>query len=164
MTIYRSLLTRGYFPKELPPSFFTEQFAQYATSKAGRAVLGNYKPSEGYTECFSYSLALPNMHRRQLRTPHPYAFAQLAVFTAKYFRRLLTKAGCSKFSKSRPIYQTGRHRALHPMINPANLARERAASRGGACFLLSVDINQFYPSLYTQYSRGGMGHRSKATP
>ena len=35
------------------------------------------------------------------------------------------------------------------MMNPANLARERAALRGGASFLLTVDVNQFYPSLYT---------------
>jgi hypothetical protein len=149
MTIYRNLLTRGYFPKELPPSFFTEQFAQYATSKLGRAALKNYKPSDGFTECFDFSLALPNLQRRQLRTPHPYAFAQLAMFTAKHFRRLLTKAGASRFSKSRPIYQTGRHRALHPMMNPTSLARERAAIRGGASYLLVVDVNQFYPSLYT---------------
>ena len=149
MTIYRNLLARGYFPKELPPSFFSEQFAAYATSKLGRAILKSYKPSDGFTECFNFSLALPNLQRRQLRTPHPYAFAQLAVFTAKHFRRLLTKAGASRFSKSRPIYQTGRHRALHPMMNPANLARERAGLRGGSSYLLAVDVNQFYPSLYT---------------
>jgi hypothetical protein len=97
----------------------------------------------------AYSLALPNLQRRQLQTPHPYAFAQIAALTAKHFRRLLKRAGASRFSKSRPIYQTGRHRALHPMMNPANLARERAALRGGASYLLKVDVNQFYPSLYT---------------
>jgi hypothetical protein len=149
VTIYRNLLARGYFPKELPPSFFTEQFAQYATSKVGRTVLKSYKPTNGWTECFDFSLARPGLERRQLRTPHPYAFSNLAFFTAKYFRRLLTKAGASRFSKSRPIYQTGRHRALHPMMEPANLARERAGLRGGASYLLTVDVNQFYPSLYT---------------
>ena len=35
------------------------------------------------------------------------------------------------------------------MMNPANLARERSALRGGASYLLMVDVNQFYPSLYT---------------
>jgi hypothetical protein len=149
VTIYRNLLARGYFPKELPPSFFTEQFAQYATSKRGRVVLSSYKPSNNFTECFAYQLALPNLQRRQLHTPHPYSFALIAQLTAKHFRRLLKKAAASPFSKSRPIYKTGRHRALHSMMNPSNLARERAALRGGASFLVKVDVSQFYPSLYT---------------
>jgi len=34
-------------------------------------------------------------------------------------------------------------------MNPANLARERAALRGGASFLVKLDVSQFYPSLYT---------------
>lgn len=149
MTIYQTLLARGYFPKELPPNFFTEQFAQYATSKIGRGVINAYKPSDNFTECFSYWLALPNLQRRELRTPHPYAYAQIASLTARHFRRLLKRAASSKFSKSRPIYQTGRHRALHPATNPANLARERSALRAAASCLLKVDVNQFYPSLYT---------------
>lgn len=149
MTIYRNLLARGYFPKELPPSFFSEQFAQYATSKRGRALLKAYKPIGNFTECFAYRLAQPNLDRRQLLTPHPYSFARIAHLTAKHFRRLLKKAAASPFSKSRPIYKTGRHRALSPMMNPPNLARERAALRGGASYLLKVDVNQFYPSLYT---------------
>jgi hypothetical protein len=149
VTIYRNLLARGYFPKELPPSFFTEQFAQYATSKRGRLVINSYKPSDNFTECFAFRLALPNLQRRHLHTPHPYSFAVIAQLTAKHFRRLLKKAAASPFSKSRPIYKTGRHRGLHTMMNPANLARERAALRGGASFLVKVDISQFYPSLYT---------------
>ena len=35
------------------------------------------------------------------------------------------------------------------MVRSSNLARERAALRAGASFLLKADVNQFYPSLYT---------------
>jgi len=35
------------------------------------------------------------------------------------------------------------------MVKPGNLARERAASRGGSAYLLKTDVSQFYPSLYT---------------
>jgi hypothetical protein len=44
VTICQTLLSRGYFPKEFPPAFFSEQFARYATTKAGRKVLSTYKP------------------------------------------------------------------------------------------------------------------------
>ena len=149
MTIYQTLLARGYFPKELPPAFFTEQFAKFPTSKSGRVVVAKYKPTGMFTECVSYQMARPGTHRRELKIPHPYSFALLAELTAQHFGRLLTKAGGSQFSKSRPVYSTGRRRALNPMFSHTNLARERSASRARATFLLQADISQFYPSLYT---------------
>jgi hypothetical protein len=149
VTIFRTLLTRGYFPKELPPAFFTEQFASFATTRAGRAALSAYGPLDSYTECVRYQLALAGGDRRELKIPHPASFASLAGLTAKHFGRLLLKASRSPFSKSRPVYSTSRHRAVYPMMKPSNLAREKAAGRGGASFLLKADISHFYPSLYT---------------
>src|ERR1022692_636298 len=89
MTIFHTLLARGHFPKELPPAFFTEQFARYATTKVGRKTLANYKAADNFTECVKYQLALPGAHRRELRIPHPASFAHLAEITAKNFRRIL---------------------------------------------------------------------------
>jgi len=149
MTIYRTLLTRGYFPKELPPSFYSEQFAEYATSATGRTTLASYQPASNSTECLVYNLALPGQARRELRILHPIAFAQIAGFVAKNFGRLLKIASSSPFSKSRPIYAANRRRAIQPMMSPSNLAKERAATRAGASFLLKADVSQFYPSLYT---------------
>jgi hypothetical protein len=40
-------------------------------------------------------------------------------------------------------------RAIRPLFKPSNVARERAIVRGGARYLLKVDVSQFYPSLYT---------------
>ena len=148
MTVYQTLLARGYFPKELPPAFFTESFAKYATTKNGRSTIASYIPQDNFTECFKYRLALPGLDRRELRVPHPASFATICELAAKNFSRLL-KASSSPFSRSRPIYETGRQRALHPAVHPANLARERAAIRAGASYLLKTDVSQFYPSLYT---------------
>jgi hypothetical protein len=149
MSIYNTLLERGYFPKELPPAFYTLQFARYAATQTGRRTLDNYRPADNFTECVKYSLALPGLDRRELRIPHPASFAKLTGLAAKNFGRLLKKASASSFSKSRPIYATDQHRAIHPMVKPANLARERTAARGGASYLLKADVSQFYPSLYT---------------
>ena len=149
MTILNSLLTRGYFPKELPPAFFTAQFARYAATKRGRQVLDQYKPVDNLTDCVSYRLALPGPERRHLRIPHPASFQHLARLTSQHFRRLLKKAGASPFSKSRPVYSLGRHRAIQGSVSPPNLARERALARAGASYLLKADVSQFYPSLYT---------------
>lgn len=149
MTIYRTLLGRGYFPKELPPSFSTDQFAVFATSKQGRSLVTQYKPPANETECVDFELALPGLERRHLLIPHPASFGQLAVVVSKNFRRLLRLAGRSQFSRSRAVYSTGRHRAIHGMFKPSNLGRERTNARAGASYLLRADISQFYPSLYT---------------
>jgi Reverse transcriptase (RNA-dependent DNA polymerase) len=149
MTIYRSLLARGYFPKELPPAFFTAQFAQYATTKAGRSTLLAYKPTGNFTECVKYSLALPGRDRRELKIPHPFSYSRIAALSAKNLGRLLEKAANSKCSMSRPVYGNSRHRAITPVLKVTNLARERAAARAGASYVLTADVSQFYPSLYT---------------
>jgi len=121
----------------------------YAGTKTGRKTLKAYKPSDKYTECSKYELALPGVHRRELRIPHPASFVHLASLAAQNFRRLLKKGAVSPFSKSRPVFATARNRALQPSLRPQNLARERAAARAGCAFLLKADVSQFYPSLYT---------------
>src|SRR5688572_9349803 len=98
MSIYRTILARGYFPKELPPAFFTDQFAAYATSRVGRRVIRDYKPMDGYTDPASYRAALAGLVHRQLRVPHPASFSALAFLVAAIFKRLLKKASSSPFS------------------------------------------------------------------
>jgi Reverse transcriptase (RNA-dependent DNA polymerase) len=148
MTIYKSLLEHGYFPKELPPNFYTEQFASFATTVSGNQVISGHHPTDNYTECFTYQLAQPHM-ARELRIPNPASFASLAELVSRRFSRLLKLAGRSKFARSRPVFATGRSRAIRPMLLPTNLARERAAVRAGSSYLLKADISHFYPSLYT---------------
>jgi hypothetical protein len=149
VTILSDILAKGYFPKELPPAFFSEQFSRYACTRHGRSVIQAYKPSSGSTECVNYQLALPGLRRRSLRVPHPATFAHLSGLCAKHFARLLRKSARSTISRSRPVYQSNRSRALHPLVKHSNLARERAAIRGGSSFLLKLDVSDFYPSLYT---------------
>lgn len=149
MTIYRTLLARGYFPKELPPGFYSEQFARYATSLPGRALLAKYKPLENYTSAVVYNLALPGHIRRELRILHPFSFAQLAGLVSKNLSRLLRLAAQSTFTKCRPIYAANRQRAIQPIMSQSNLAKERSAMRAGAAFVLKADLSQFYAALCT---------------
>jgi hypothetical protein len=72
MTIRANLLARGYFPKELPPAFYTDAFAAFASSVVGRNELAKYPPSS-LTESVEYVLAGPGTGRRSLHIPHPVA-------------------------------------------------------------------------------------------
>src|SRR4051794_37564103 len=109
LTILHTILRRGFFPKELPPAFYTELFAEYAQTKPGRQILATYKPVNRCTECVHYRLALPGRHTRELRIPHPASFAEVAGLVSKNFRRLLKKASSSPFAKSRPVFVTDRY-------------------------------------------------------
>ena len=149
MTIYSTLLKRGYFPKELPPSFYTELFSSFATTKTGREVLDAYKPPENYTDCVAYELARSGGDRRKLEIPHPATYTTLAGLVARNMSRLLRKSGMSPFAKSRPVYSDNKERALQGSVKPTNLTRERALIRSGARYLLKADVSGFYPSLYT---------------
>jgi hypothetical protein len=149
MTIYKTLLEKGYFPKELPPLFTTQHFADVATSKSARSALESYKPPGNFTECGVYSLARVGHERRELGIPHPATFSKLARLVATNFQRLLKKAHRSPFSRSSPAYSTSAYRAISPRLTMGNLPRERASIRGGARFLVQTDISHFYPSLYT---------------
>ena len=121
MTIYATFLSRGYFPKELPPAFSSEDFSRFARTAAGRALIASYKPPDGLTDCVAYRLALPGadgLTTRPLSIPHPSAYARLAAVVSKNFRRLLKKAGASPFSKSAPVYAADQQRALSPTCRP----------------------------------------------
>src|SRR5688572_32709755 len=149
MTVLKTVLERGYFPKELPPFFYTEPFASFATSKVGRAELKSFKPSDNYTEGVEYLLARPGQQIRPLAISHPWSFYRLARETARGIKRLLLKAHGSAFSRSAPVYSTSNYRAIHPRCAMGNLPREKASTRSGARYLLLADVSQFYPSLYT---------------
>lgn len=148
MTIRGTLLARGYFPKELPPSFYSDAFAVFASSRAGRSLIAAHSPPAGM-ECVEYTLALPGRTNRELRIPNPVAFTKLVEIAAAKFSRLLKKGHRSPFSRSAPSYTAGAHRAIQPSLKPANLPRERAKSRAGAAFVAKADISHFYPTLYT---------------
>jgi len=148
MPIYDTILARGYFPKELPPAFYTDQFAQFARTATGRATLA-HPPAKLSTSPIRYRVARVGLVHRDFRIAHPQSFYTLTRLIARNFSKLLKLSGRSSFSRSRPVFAAHKHRAIDTAYKPKNLSREKANARAGALFLLKADIAQFYPSLYT---------------
>ncbi len=148
MTRRRTLLEKGYFPKELPPHFHTDDFARYASTKAGRVALDSYQAPDGITACGRYYLAAPEGGGRLLSLPHPIPFFRLVDLVAKNFKRLERKTN-SPISRSAPVFSLSGRRALRAKTKYPRLDHEKALVRGGHQHLLRVDVSQFYPSLYT---------------
>jgi hypothetical protein len=141
------LLTRGYFPRELPPPFTTEQFAQLvATQRQALPAV----PGRTWTRCVSHNLARPGSLRRPLKIPHPWHHLPLAEEIEQQWPALVTHFRRSQLSASRPmVRRTVLDRAVVPWLNLRVLSRLRARRFVGSRYFLKTDINQFYPSIYT---------------
>ncbi len=143
MATLRSLLSKGYFPRELPPPFNTLTFAPYA-AKVG----GSWKQSTR-TRCVSHNLARPGGFRRPLRIPNPVSYFALADIVASNWPAIMAHTGKHRLSASRPYVLRRSDRAVVPRCRYAELTRLRALRRRAARYLLVTDIDQFYPTIYT---------------
>lgn len=147
------ILARGYFPKELPPPFNTRSFGAFAdTAAASIMKLDTSKKglkNNLVTRPAIHNLARAGTLRRKLTLPNPVNQYQVACAIAQGWLPLKSACVKSPFSLTTPRYTRHGSRAVIPKNGfdaiPAARARSRTASR----YLLSTDLSQFYPSIYT---------------
>ncbi|MBO6810878.1 MULTISPECIES: RNA-directed DNA polymerase [Marinobacter] len=147
------LLSRGYFPKELPAPFVTESFASLMTtgskpadSDFGKLVKKGEKIPKAKTTKFSH--ARGGLLRRQLSLCNPVSFYLLSREIVVNWKTISEYAAGTPLSATAPEFKaTGR--AINgklPQSCRANLAQK---SRLGRRFVLTTDISRFYHSVYT---------------
>mgnify|MGYP001491969875 CR=1 FL=1 len=140
------LLTKGYFPKELPPPFNTRGFGDLIRKDASAIPA---LPSRRKSSLMMFNLARPGMLRRRLALPHPREYYALAKCICDNFTAIDTHIRASPFSISTPQRTVGNFRAFLPRRRNRAVVDERIAIRKGSRFLVRADINHFYPSIYT---------------
>lgn len=146
MSIASDLISKGYFPQELPPPFATSSLEQYVTTK-GISTTVNQFCTNTWSEPVKHSLARAAGLRRQLSIPNPANYISLAELIDSNWSRIIDPIlSLSTIGSSRPVPSTG-PRAIESVHQ--KLAEQRAYSRNGARYLLKADIQNFYPSLYT---------------
>jgi len=138
------LLSRGYFPREVPPTFGTEQFASFVAD-VGLDKLSAAHKKEDPTRLARHNLARPGGLRRTLSIPNPIHYVLLSKVVQGGWRQFRSHVSKSKIGASRPVPASSR-RAFAPA--ESNTADIRALSRIGARYLLKADIQNFYPSIY----------------
>jgi hypothetical protein len=141
------LLTRGYFPRELPPPFTTELFGAFVAVPAQRAML---PAQRDWTKPVSHNLARPGSLRRPLKIPNPIHHLPLVEEIEAQWATLVPHFRQSRLSASSPMMRrTIMDRAVVPRLSQRVLARLRARRFVGTRYFFRTDINQFYPSIYT---------------
>lgn len=138
-----ALLARGYFPREIPPTFSTKSYARYARK------VGSGWPTKTWTRCVAHNLARPGGLRRPLKIPNPISFYPLAALIANNWEALREHTWKQRLSASRPYVMRKSNRAIVPRYRYGELPRLRALRRRAGRHLLFSDIGQFYPTIYT---------------
>jgi hypothetical protein len=93
-----NLLSRGYFPGELPPPFTTTQFAKAVTAPGVSFPIDFTKRKNEWCQFTSSSLAQPGSLRRRLVILNPIPHFRLASAVLMHQEGLLKKARASHLS------------------------------------------------------------------
>jgi hypothetical protein len=144
------LLARGYFPKELPPPFNTRSFGVFANMAPAVLHLNTAKMKSNLTtQPATHNLARSGTLRRKLTIPNPVNQYQVARAIVEGWKTLKTACALSPFSLTTPRYLKHGARAINPASAFDAIPVARARSRTASRYLLTTDLSQFYPSIYT---------------
>jgi len=147
MVILLDLLRKGYFPKELPPPFETETFANYINNNINNIPNAFLKKQKFDTS--EHNIVRVGVLRRKLGIPNPFTQFILSKEIVNYWARLDRLIQISNLSISKPRIINGENRALCPWYCPRLIPYIRTYHRTGAKYVLKTDISNFYYSIYT---------------
>src|SRR5438132_4159928 len=144
----RDLLSRGYFPRELPPVYDTSSMRRVATMV--NAAPASFWSTTRTSELCQHNVPRSGTLRRPLAIPNPVGYANLCREIDNSWREISRHISKSAISKSTPQFYTAGARAVLPEIpNQADLVPFRALARSSGKTILSTDISRFYGSIYT---------------
>lgn len=146
MTSAVDLISRGYFPRELPPPFQSRTLGALLASHSLALPSGFANPPS--SKPVVHNLARPGTLRRQLSIPNPVSQVALCQLLEANWGVLACLAR-SPISSSLPVLGPSTGRALVPKTHFGDLKLLRVESRATCRYLLKTDISRCYHSIYT---------------
>lgn len=163
--VMEALLSQGYFPKELPPAFTTDDFGREANSILSdwsSSPLFKIEPQKIRKKRIrdSYNYILPNAEievistpkrgyeRRDVHITHPLPQALLTSEMATHWRVLQRWLSRQRYSMDEIQVSSNYPRAVKG-INFALHRVKKGYVEASADWLVKTDITRFYPSIYT---------------
>lgn len=149
MTTLGSILSKGYFPRELPPAFQTQDFATSIVTN--QAILpAELGPTSSITsKLHSHSVARLGLSRRQMSIPNPVSFLRLCREFVANWPAIDNHCRQSPISRSTPMVNQGNGRELLTISDFPDLLNHKSRVRSTSRYVLKTDIAMFYPSTYT---------------
>ncbi|MDP3886204.1 RNA-directed DNA polymerase [Hydrogenophaga sp.] len=143
-----ALLSRGFFPSQVPPAFSTRLLAsQLSTLQADWSI---NKPKAKAPSCKPeiFSVARAGHQRRitSLTNPVPQVF--LATFIGRHWADFLKHYRKSRLSGSHPRFlPSGDRAACIPSMQ--RLHERKILESAGFKYMLRTDVSRFFPTVYT---------------
>lgn len=164
----RALLSKGYFPKELPPVFTTESFGAHSddilkdwesdglfkVEAANKVPVtksyknGSYTYVLTSTEIEVISKPKRGYERRNINITHPLPQALLSYEIAKNWKSVLKWLSRQTFSLDEILISESYDRAIKG-INFAIHRAKKSYIEATSDWLVCTDISRFYPTIYT---------------
>jgi len=148
MTSTFALISRGYFPVEIPPPFTTKNFANYINRNKGK-LPANFTNHKKNAKLMRHSIPRVGINRRAISVPNPVCFYDLCKTIEDNWNAIRHQTSTSKISKSFPKVGTAQGRAIVRYYLDGELTDFRIGLRSTSRYILVTDISQFYPSVYT---------------
>jgi len=165
--ILSALLSKGYFPRELPPAFTTADFGQHVHN-----ILGDWKSSKVYSKkevgnlpggkkkanSYTYRLLHAEIEmiskpkrgyeRRNIHITHPIPQALLALELAKNWKSIQKWLMRQTYSLDEIRISDNHERSIKG-INFALHRAKKGYLEATSDWLVKTDISRFYPTIYT---------------
>tara|TARA_R110002167_G_scaffold320691_1_gene526533 strand:- start:1189 stop:2922 length:1734 start_codon:yes stop_codon:yes gene_type:complete len=166
----KKLLERGYLPKELPPPFSSKLFAEkhrYIRTKWDKRIAKEKTQQPGETkgdarkrfkerydkynssQLAVFSLAKGIYSRRKLGIPNPKQFADLSSAIIENWNLIRKTYKLSSYSESTPIEARAKRAVRTKSISWNNFKFQLIEKSFDKKVELTLDISQFYPTIYT---------------
>lgn len=163
MSIATDLISRGYFPAEVPPPFVTQSLGDHALSTGIGPLLqlaGGGKKRWSFPVRHNYARA--GGLRRPLSIPNPIGYLYLASeLDGGWKGTLKPLLAAARTCASRPVPSAGGPRAFRK-AGQNQMERLKAVARRTARYVVHADIQNFYPSIYTHSVPWALHGKKKA--
>lgn len=146
-TIY-GIISRGYFPKELPPAFTSEICGSVLANNLSRLpndLINRDRESKNTI----HHLLVRGSQRRRLGIPNPTNFFRLSSFIVANWKFLTTITSQSHISMTTPVGARPPNRAISSKSTFSDYDDRRAYIRSKSRYIFKADISRLYHSIYT---------------
>lgn len=146
-----SLLQRGYFPKELPYNFNTFSFALMTKEMIAKLKEGSFRGVKGESLPITFTIPRGISSRRNIAIPNPWNYLKIVSYIEDKEKDINNYFSHTEYSLSFPVNSVAlAKRCLVPCSPSFHYFRQETIKRSiGKNVILKLDINNFYPSVYT---------------
>ncbi len=139
------LISKGYFPKELPPLFTTDKLGDLVSAK--KVSLDHF--CKKYSKCIIHNIPKTRQFSRSLSIPNPLHQMRLINALSKNWSEIQNFLSVSELSLSIPVQDDNGKRAVVNKYSYDEMIREKVLKSCSSKYMVSSDISKFYRTIYT---------------